>query len=434
MTTTRAATASSPARVGLSFSRPREIQACITYAIIPALSALTLGGCNAVNHEEAKISADKRWVEVRTDLKLQMAEKAFEELRFEDAALTAAETLTLDPARHEAFAIMIKSYLEMQDLERTEDAIATARAASADSPELTYLRGVYLEMRGKYEQALACFSDARSRAPRETDYLIGQVETLLQLDRAEVALRIINEHLAEYDDEDKIAPLAAVAAELAGESRIAIRWYQKSCMLMPSQAWLHTRLARLLIGEGRHDDAIHWLAPFLEEEPSGTPAGQADGKDATTGHRATIMALLADARLHAGKAAAAVETQQALAEMEPANAHRQLRLMEAAMRAGRPDIAVRTAVRASQHLPAHDEIGLMHASALRVMKRNDEAVTVLQSLLTHHPRDVDALCLLAEILAETGDDEQAVERFKQALELQANCRWARLGLQRLNAG
>ncbi|MGB0716747.1 MAG: tetratricopeptide repeat protein [Phycisphaerae bacterium] len=401
------------------------------WAPVVVATTLLFTGCRGQDHETAKVTADQRWVEVRADLKLDMAEKAFEEHRYEDAAMNAAETLALAPGKHSAYAIMVRSYLEMQDLERTKEALATADAAAVDYPEMTYLRGVYLEMRGRYEEALTCFADARSRVPEDADYMVAQVEMLMQLDRAAPALRIINEFLARADETDSLTTMAGIVAEAAGDHQQAIRWYHKACLAHSDQRWIHERLAAILIQQGRHDQAIHWLTPFYSRimpqrnsSSTSAPISEDDVK---------LMSLMVKAKLGAGLEREALDIQRKIVHLAPENLNHRLLQIQIAMRTGAYDAALEASRNALYHFPDHGELQLMAATTLRKMGRLQEAKERIETVLARSAADTDAHCLLAEILAEQGRNEEARTSFQKALDSDPQCHWAQVGLKRLTS-
>jgi Tfp pilus assembly protein PilF len=76
--------------------RNRAAAACLAFALI-----VPSAGCAVSPHTRAKSAAADRWSQVRSKMKLQLAQQQFESGNFTDAAATAAEAVPLDPREAE---------------------------------------------------------------------------------------------------------------------------------------------------------------------------------------------------------------------------------------------------------------------------------------------------------------------------------------------
>jgi Tfp pilus assembly protein PilF len=59
------------------------------------------------------------------------------------------------------------------------------------------------------------------------------------------------------------------------------------------------------------------------------------------------------------------------------------------------------------------------------------AAASLRDVLAFRPDDVEAHCLMAEVLLAQHQNEPARRHFEQALQIDPNCTWASLALQSL---
>ena len=59
-------------------------------------TALTIAACRTPSHREAELNAQQHWTGVRANIKLQLAEQAYESKQFDEAVRLASESIALN--------------------------------------------------------------------------------------------------------------------------------------------------------------------------------------------------------------------------------------------------------------------------------------------------------------------------------------------------
>jgi tetratricopeptide (TPR) repeat protein len=386
--------------------------------IVLVIVMMFTSGCLSKTHTDQRVKADERWMAIRTDMKMQLAQKSFDAGRFDDAATNAAECAVLDPTRPEAHALLIKSYLELEDMVNVRKSVDTVKSKKIESGELAYLQGVYEELNGRVEKALGLYAHARELEPDEADYLMAHAECLVDLDRVNAALKLINENRRRFDNNADIDALAALIAELAGETDESIRSYRMAGGNKPDEVWIHERHGQLLVQRKKYRKALMVLEPLYVDKKADLQA-------------ATYTAL-ATAYLHTGAIAKSAQCLIKAADHYRDNPSLQFVYAQALLANGRPAEALNAANVAFEAHPSHAEYQLVRATALRATGNPAKATAALFDLLSQHPKDLDAHCLLAETLIDAGRIDAAKRQLEKALRIDGNCDWAKLVLNRLN--
>ena len=118
------------------------------YLVIPIvlLAVLGVGGCDTLTHEEAKMSAERRWCEMRGRVKLQLAGQQFDGMLFSEAIETATEAMALEPMLIDAYVLVAKANLELGKNTSAARTLEAAARVGLKSPVLFYLEGVVLDV------------------------------------------------------------------------------------------------------------------------------------------------------------------------------------------------------------------------------------------------------------------------------------------------
>jgi tetratricopeptide (TPR) repeat protein len=142
----------------------------------------------------------------------------------------------------------------------------------------------------------------------------------------------------------------------------------------------HHRLARILLADGRADEAEQVLRRVLKTDAVNDP---------------TTLRLLGDSLQMRHRNAEAAAAYLAVAKLSVAS--------------GRLQHAVEVARLASELMPASFEASLVLGDTLRLLSRHDEALTALDAALLLSPDDQRALAAKADVLRITGDFEGALQ-------------------------
>jgi Flp pilus assembly protein TadD len=289
------------------------------------------------------------------------------------------------------------------------------------SADLYYTHGVILEQRNGFDAAVAMYSKAGELDPSNADYLVAQAESLVAADRADEALRLLESSAGRVDDDGTVSMLAAHIAGLLGEKHKASKRYADAFAVQPKDPLVAEELGRHLAREGRCDQAVAVLRPLVESPPN------------IEAVRSAAARTLAACYLTLGDAAAAKDTLIEYERDYPDDALAQLLLAKAAVATNDLPTALRAIDLARRREPDRPELWFVRA-VIRWRRGNlTGAASDLHDVLTNNPDDVEAHCLLAEVLRGQSRIDAARNHFQYALSLDPDCTWAAAGLKALHS-
>jgi Tfp pilus assembly protein PilF len=386
-----------------------------------ALLALVLpAGCQTLpKHQQDKEQAAQRWSEVRGRFKYQLARQKYEGGLFGEAVSIATEAIALDPKEPGAYVVHARANLELGKPSSAESTIRAARNVGLNTPDLIYTEGVVREQRGDMEGALQAYRAARVADIRNVDYLVAEAESLVALGRADEAQALLDDNRSRYDDDATVAALAAHVAARRGDMDGAIARYRQAKIDHRDSRVIPRELGLLLVEQRRFDEAIATLRPLLT------------GKAGDEAER-IVRHALATSYLHSGAPEAAKDVLIDYARTQQDDALGQLLLAKASLATGDLMTAMRAVDLAQQQEPNRTELWLVRAAVQWRRGDHEAAMASLYDLLANHPDDVEAMCLLAEILKDRRQKEGARGYFERALKVEPKSTWARAGLKSLD--
>jgi len=398
--------------------RPTSMhRGCVLAAACAA--AISATSCKSLTPRDNKAAAHERWSQVRGRFKYQLARQQFDGGLFQEAILNATEAISLDPKEVDAYVVLARANLELGKPATAETTIQAASQAGLVSPELAYTEGVILELRQDPETAASRFSHARELNPRKVEYLVAEVECLVALGRLDDARRILNDCRHQYDDTATVAMLAAHLANLSGDTEIAVDSYRRAWEDARESPSVNRELGLILAKSNRCSEAIPHLRTVVEAWAKGIP------------DEGAVRRALAACYLDAGSPDAAIDALRDYAAPHPDDALAQVLLAKAALAADDMVTALRAADQAWRSDPHRVEVRLVRATVQFRRGEHDAAAAILYDLLANQPNDIDAMCLLAEVLRARRQNEGARGYFQRALDLNPQCAWAKLGLASL---
>lgn len=371
-------------------------------------------GCQTLDHKAAKKKAEARWGEVRGRFKYQLAQQQYDRGLFEAAVTTANEAVAMHPKQADAYVILARSQLELGRPASALDAIEAARRAGVVSAELVYTEGVVLEQRGDMVGALARFDEAHELAPGNVDAMIAMAEGLVVLDRLDEAQKLLDDNEFNFNDRASILVLSAEVCQRRGDRAGAIARYEKAIAVEPSHPWIAQELGRLLAQTGRCPEAVELLRPLLQSARGPVDEGG-------------VRRDLAMCYLSAGIADAAVMVLRSHLDAQPGDAVGQLLYAKAALAVNDMMGAARAIELAQEHQPHQPEVWFVRAVVQWRRGDTDAAIASLQDVLVNNPRDVQALCLMAELLRSRDQVDGARGYYQRVLEIEPANAWAKAG-------
>lgn len=383
------------------------------------IALLLPGGCKSMSMADSRSQAERRWSDMRGRVQFQLATQQYEIGVFEDSVKTVTESLSLNPTQPDAYVLLAKANLELGKPASATLAIEAAQRAGVDCADLHYLSGVILEQREELSAAVEQYGQARALDPTHADALIAQSECLVGLDRSAEAFRLLEEQSRRIDDDGSLSALTAHIATLIGNPQKAYRNYGRALEASGGSRLVAEELGRLLVRRGRYEEALSVLTPLT------------DANQMTIGGAARRA--LATCHLVLGK------PDQAKAVLEPYvwqhadDTVAQLLLAKAALAVNDMMTALRAIDLVQKREPERPELWLVRATAHWKRGKLTEAAADLYDVLQNDPDDVEAHCLLGEVLREKRKFLAARSHFERALAIDRTCAWAAAGMKALRS-
>ncbi len=436
-----------PSRFGWTASRTGILR--LVYSVTAVCSCILLTACNAPTHSVAQSQAEQRWKHVRARIKFQLAEQQYGSGLFEEAAHTATESLALDPKQADALVVLARADLELARVGSAQQALDAARLAGLESPDLIYTQGVIFEQRGQIEEALQRYAEAQSLDDSNVDYLVATAECMVAMGRTAEALSLLDEYMHRLDDNGTVAVLAAHVAALLGDTNGAVGRLSEAVVPPASRDAVAQERGLLLARLDRCEEALAVLQPLLSDRALGNrsartdllsrglqPARTADlpsrGLSWRAGTRTaggTMLRALAACYLTLDNPVAAVRTLAEYGRHHPDDTVAQLILAKAGVATDDMLTALRAIDLLEQREPNHPEVKLVRAVIQWRRGDLDGAAAHLEEVLADNPRDVEAHCLMAEILRTQRQPQAARIHFERALRIRPDSTWAATALR-----
>jgi Tfp pilus assembly protein PilF len=388
------------------------------HAIVATFALLT--GCSDLIPSVQQQGAQRHWDKVRAQLKHQLAQDQFGGGAFEEAVVSITEAILQDPSQPGYYALLARAELELDRPSRAQQALDAAAAMELRSAELAYMEGVILERNEMLPEALERYREARVTDAANVDYLVAEAECLVAMDEPLAALTLVEEYLVNHAHSETINMLAGHLATLTGDNNAAVKWYGRAKSAMPDNPLATERYGFALLKAQRYTEAGGVLRTLLTEQES--------GRQTDAIRRAVALCDLQTGREEEARSALIDYTRR-----HPSDIDALVLLAKAAVATGDLMTASRCVYEALRAEPGNPEVWFV--ASLVKWKRGDlpGAVQSLEDVLAANGKDVEARCLLAEILRASGEVEKAHACFEQALHIDPGCDWATRGLETIES-
>jgi Tfp pilus assembly protein PilF len=372
-----------------------------------ALAVGCTAGCGKFSFTppDSKQEARQRWSQVRSQMKLQLAEGHLRAGRLADAEAQIKDALALDPKLTAGHVLAARLSLERGELAAARSSLNSAIEIGGESAETDYLLGVLAEWSGDLEAALNHFRQAAQRGPLSPDTIVAECDALVALDRADEALGLVQRHRADFAGNQAICLLDGDIHTLRGQYAEAADAYREVAMAAPGDPQAQIQYGTALTRCGRYEQAIGVLAPQLTASKNlSWAACQALGRS----------------YLERGNAAAAVEVFRDAARRYPTDTGPWLWLARAAARQGDWAAARQNAEKACQMDSRNAAARMLLGYACLRGGDLAQARASLDSVLRESPNDWLGHYLLGQVLEAAGRKNEALAHYRLADQADAN--------------
>ena len=354
---------------------------------------------------------------IQTDLgEEKRADEAIDEFSFDPAVLDSLFTdLAPRPkpvstilAEAAPFA-MASDFLSKGFFDRAHLETMRALAQGAERKRGTTLLGDIFSRQGLWGEALERYREARREAPDYPQAMTGEATALLRLGRA-VEARLVAESVLHHTPNDiEVLMLAAAARGEAGDPAAALSALETARRVAPMRADVHKHIGDIARKLGDSDGAIAAYRDALS----------LDSQYAVVRYQLALVLIdrkeLKDAEVQLLEAIDAVPT-YAEATLTLAGLRRQL---------GRPEESLQLLIDVLHRDPYHFDALISLGETLLDLGKKDDAVTAFARVLRFDSMHVGALYHVGALLSEQHRYREAVEHWRQVIELAPTSTFAR---------
>ncbi len=386
-----------------------DLQGVVTRAPDNPVARFNLGRAYAARGEfELGRQAFRKAIEIRPDFvgaRLALAQLEVLRGEFVAAFKDASDVLAIDRGNQNARLIQATALMGQRKFSESRVVVEDVLKANADSADAYYLLGLQGLAEKKYKEADAAFQKVSQLSPSNIRGLLGRVETQLQQNQPDAALKILQDESAKSPERtDLLLNIANVSAR-AGRYDQAIAYYQQVLgKLDPnarSRSDLYMRIGEAQRRKGDYSGAIASLQKAKEIQP----------ENMTT---LVTMGIVLDTNLN--RWAEAKTVYEAILKVEPQNAVALNNLaFIIAEHGGDLDDALTKATRAKQAMPdlpeVSDTLGWIY------LKKNlpDAALDLFKQLVQKVPNSSTFRYHLGMAFNMKGDKPKAIKELQEAL-------------------
>lgn len=294
---------------------------------------------------------------------------------------------------------------------------------------------------GLYAEALEIGRRNIALASRNPELAVTIASTALGAGDLELASRAFRSAAAAEISNPALLIIGAELAMRLGDPEEARTLLRRVCQLEPDNGEAQYRLAAVLFAQGQDTEAMQRAARAVELNPKSPvyrhfyasilegmgrrdeARNQLQEALRLAPHEGRLLLQLADQERVAGRPARAVEYLELAVESDPENPLFLRELSKVERILGRPDEA-REHLSASEALDAAF-LALGRSLALARAEGPEQAIAVLEPIVSSNPGFTTGALTLAGLLQKLGRDQEALDLYARVLKQRPDCRTAR---------
>ena len=376
---------------------------CVVVAAM--LISLATGGCANTRKKQSKQAA-ARWNHARANVLASLAQDQYKAGAFDNCRKTLTDALKMDPKNPRLHLLSGKLALEQGQLEIAERELELARKWAPNDPEGYYLAGVIHQRWQKPEKAYEFYTAAADKNPIEVQYLLARAEMLVELERQDEALSLLQAKVQYYENNAAIRDAVGQLLMQAKRFHEAVEMFREAAVLEDSELGFKERLGLAMFYDKQFYDAADVLSKLVQRE------GYQE--------RAYLFAALGESQMQINKPRDARTSFEKATEHAPANVKAWLGLGRAAMECKdfrRAELALKKA----QTLDEKSAEAALLTGYLRLRQgKMRDALAAFQEASKLDPKDSVAVCMIGYVFEKSGKPDVAAKWYSKALKLSPN--------------
>jgi len=377
------------------------------WCVVATALVLTLAtaGCANQKNKNSK-EAQARWARARANVMCSLARDQYKAGAFDKCRKTLDDGIKIDPTNPQLHILSARLAIEQGQLELAERELELARKFSPNDPEGYYLSGVVYQRWQKPERAYEFYTAASDKAPAELPYLLARSEMLVELERQDEALNLLQGKVVYFENSAAIRDAVGQLLMQKKDYHGAVDMFRQASVLEESEPAFKERLGVALYFDKQYGEAADVLSKLVTREGYG--------------QRADLLVALGESQLNSSKARDARGTFETATQQDPASVKAWLGLGRAAMELKdfrRAELAMKKA----QSLDAKSVDASLMLGYLRLRQnRMQEALAAFQKASGLDPKDTVSVCMIGYVYEKTGRSDLAMKYYGKALKAKPN--------------
>lgn len=381
-----------------------KLSQAITLSAAALLAPLLLG-CQDTLVEE-KADAKNRWLELRSSMMLDMAKQQFNAGDLTQAEKSVKDGLTIDPTNAKLHVLAGRISMEQGKLERAYHLFNAAITEQPKYAEAYYYQGLVMQRWQRYEGSLENYQLAYDNEPDNASYLLAVTETLVELDRVDEAVSLLEGKRQYFDQNAGVRAAIGHLYNMKGQPDTAAEYFREASLLEPESVKFQEQYAFSLAAGGKHEQTVEVLTDILEKP---------EHKD-----RSDLKRALVSAYQFTGQAKEAHAVLIDLARGPDGDVSDWIKLGELSYQQGELGGALQAASKVINLAPSHHEGYLLAGMVWQKRGNLNNALDMFDRAAAAAPSSAEPLILRGLSLQKAGRFAAAAQAFQQALKRQPN--------------
>ena len=361
---------------------------------------LVAGGCEA---GRSKKEATQHWEATRASIQASVATERYKLGNLDDARKAINDAIKLDPQKAAYRLLSARIYIERNQLESADAELTVARGSEPNNGEVEYLAGVIYQRWERPQLALEHYIQACAKTPGELAYLMARAEMLVQLDRLDEAVRLLEERVTYYEYSGALRDMLGELYLQQNKLPQAIESLHQAMILSPDEPAIREHLARTQFRAGKYRECLEQIDQLFRN-----PLIQ---------KRADLLLIKGECHIQLEQWREARAALESSLEQNASSVAALLALGKVALKTNDLERADITARKAMALAPEDARVHLALGFVRLKQQQWDDALGAFQKAKTLDPKDPVALCLIGLTYEKSGQHDQAMTYYGLALQI-----------------
>jgi Tfp pilus assembly protein PilF len=375
-----------------------------TVQIVSMLLAVTLlTACQQNKTPNPSEAAKAQWNTTRADVMFSLATDQYNNGDFDRARQTVDDAQRMDAKNAPLRILSAQLAIEQGQLDVADRELAVARTIDPKNPKAFYLSGVVYQRWEQPAKARDFYSTACDLDPGEQKYLLAKSEMLVDMDRADDALALLQAKVVFFENSPAIRDEVGLLLEQKNRWPDAADMFRRATILSPDDLTMREHLAGALFHLGEYADAAEALERVL-----------ADPRDQK---RSDLYLMQGECRMNLNRVGDARESFTTAADLDPTSPLPLIELAKASIALGDTIRAEADLRRATTAGGDEADISLLRGYVRLREGRLDEAMAAFSRASVLRPDDPVSVCMMGYVQQKKGQLPVALGYYQQALKI-----------------